>query len=47
MKRNDYQKPTIHVVRIQQRQLLLQHSDPEHGGQQARKFNFDWNDSDE
>jgi hypothetical protein len=54
MKRNDYKKPTIRVVRIQQRQYLLAGSppyDPGSGGGNgingAREFHFDWDDSDE
>ena len=37
MKKNDYQKPTMQVVKIQKRAFLL-NSDPEHGGGGAPKF---------
>ena len=43
MKKNDYKKPTMHVVKIQQRQHLLNDS----GGGEARGYRGGWNDSNE
>ena len=46
MKR-DYLKPTIRVVKMQQRQYLLAGSDPEHHGGFSRGFRGDWDDVEE
>ena len=38
MKKKNYQKPTIQVLKIQKRLLQTTSDDPEHGGQNAPKF---------
>lgn len=46
MKKNNYQKPTMQVVKIQKTAFLL-NSDPEHGGQNgtpAPKFYSDFDE---
>jgi hypothetical protein len=43
MKKNNYQKPTMQVVKIQKTAFLL-NSDPEHGGQNAPEFIGDFDE---
>ena len=38
MKKNNYQKPTMQVVKIQKTALLLNSQDPEPGSQNAPEF---------
>ena len=45
MKKNEYKKPTMRVVKIQQRQLLTGTQDD--GGGEARGYRGGWDDSNE
>ena len=44
MKKNNYQKPTMQVVKIQKRLYLLEGSNPGDGGGEAPKFYGDFDE---